>query len=169
VGVGRTFNRAGRSAIRYVDCGSYSFFLRGGGDNRRELCVFAFPIRHRGQGEDRRGFGRLARFAGAIPVTPAHLTASIVNAIEFVGVLFKEVRDVEEAVAFETKVYKRGLHPGQHSRDSPFVNAAGQRILVGPLKKHLDQLPVFENGNFGLVAVLADHQFLGRHELPPLR
>jgi hypothetical protein len=91
VGVGRTFNRAGRGAIRCVDCGSYSFFLRGDGDNRRELCVFAFPIRHRGQSEDRRSFGRLARFAGAIPVTPANLTASIVNAIEFVGELFKEV------------------------------------------------------------------------------
>jgi hypothetical protein len=125
VGVERAVNRAGCGAIRGCDRGSYSFFLRRGGGNRRELFVFPLPIRHGGQSENRRGVVRLARFARAIPVTPARIPASIVNAIEFVGVLFKEVGNVKEAVAFETQVYKRGLHPGQHSRDSPFVNAAG--------------------------------------------
>ena len=99
-----------------------------------------------------------------VSVAVALVASFVVDAVYLIGVLFEEVRHVEEAVAFETHVNERRLHSGQYSRDSPLVDTAGQRILVGPLKIHLNQLPVFENRDFRLVTVLADHQFLGRHE-----
>jgi hypothetical protein len=43
------------------------------------------------------------------------------------------------------------------------VNAARERILIGPLEEDFDQLVVFENGYFGLVSIRRDHQFFA-HE-----
>jgi hypothetical protein len=39
------------------------------------------------------------------------------------------------------------------------VNAASERVLVGALEKHFDQLVVFENRHFDLVAIRRNHQF----------
>ena len=78
--------------------------------------------------------------------------------------LVEEVRDIEKGVAFETEIDKRRLHARQDAGHSSFVDTACQRIFVGTLKMHLDELTVLEDGDFGLVARLADHQFLGWHQ-----
>jgi len=67
---------------------------------------------------------RWARLAGL----PAVAVAAVIAAIEFRRVfflLFEEIRDVEESVALEAEVHKRGLHAGKNPGDTALVNGAG--------------------------------------------
>ena len=79
------------------------------------------------------------------------------DAVE-VFVFFKEIRDVQERIAFQSQIDERRLHPRQHARNSSFMDASRQGILRPPLKVNLDQLVVFENRHLGLVAVRRNHQ-----------
>ncbi|HAX42097.1 MAG TPA: hypothetical protein DCY80_06015 [Solibacterales bacterium] len=78
--------------------------------------------------------------------------------------LVKKVRDIEECIAFKSQVDKGRLHARQDAGHSSFMDTARQRVFVGTLKMHLDELAVLEDSDFGLVARLADHQFLGWHQ-----
>jgi hypothetical protein len=110
------------------------------------------------------GYGRLAP-AAAVPGA-----AVLRHLVELVGVFFEEIRDVEEAVALQAQVDEGRLHARQHAGDAPLVDTARQRVFVGALEVDLDQLAIFENGRFGFVAVLCDHQLFGWHcLLPPLQ
>jgi hypothetical protein len=108
----------------------------------------------------------------AIPI-PVAITAAAIGGggggriLDFLyvfAVLVEEVGDIEKGIAFEAEVDEGRLHARQDAGDSSFVDTACQRIFVGTLKMHLDELTVFEDGDFGLVARLADHQFLGWHQ-----
>jgi hypothetical protein len=67
-------------------------------------------------------------------------------------VVFEEVGNLEERVAFQPDVNESGLHARKHTRYAPFLNAPGQRVFVAALKIDLDQLVVFEDRHFVLVA-----------------
>jgi hypothetical protein len=82
-------------------------------------------------------------------------------------VFIKEIRDVQEGVALEADIHKGGLHAGQDTRDASLVDAAGQRILVGPLEVDFDQLVVFQDGHFGFVAGARNDQLFA-HEATPV-
>ena len=113
----------------------------------------------------RPGFAWLARtaitVAATIPVTPAVTIpvsvlphgALVAGYLVEVVVLFEEVRNVEKRVAFEAHIDESRLHSGQHARDAPLMNAAGERIFVGALEVNFHQLIVFDESYFGLMPI----------------
>jgi hypothetical protein len=81
-------------------------------------------------------------------------------------VLFKEIRDVEECIAFQAQIDERRLHSWKDTRYPAFVDAACERIFISPLKIDLDKLIVFKNCYFCFVAIGSNHQLL-THFSPP--
>ena len=75
-----------------------------------------------------------AEAAGAIPFGAGLIATHLV---EVVVVFLKEVRDVEERIAFESHVHEGRLHAGQNPRHASLVNATRQRVLIGPLEVQL--------------------------------
>ena len=71
--------------------------------------------------------------------------------------VLEKVRDIKECVPFETQVDERGLHAGQHACDAAFVDAAGERILVGALEVDFDELVFLEDRDTGFVPVGGDY------------
>jgi hypothetical protein len=65
--------------------------------------------------------------------------------------LFEEIRDVEERVAFESDVDECRLHSRQHPGHAAFVNGSRERVLVLALKIDFGKLFVFYDRNFGFV------------------
>ena len=82
-------------------------------------------------------------------------------------VLFEKIRDVEERVPLQAEIDKGRLHAGKHARDASFMDASGERILVGPLEINFDELIVLDQRHSGLVPIGRDHQFLTHSALLP--
>src|SRR5579885_705212 len=99
------------------------------------------------------------------PVATAWLL--IGNSVD-VLMFLKKIGNVEERVALQTQIDEGRLHARKDARYTAFVNAARQRIFIGSLKIDLDQLIVFEDGYFRLMAIRSNHQFL-THLSPPRR
>ncbi len=76
-------------------------------------------------------------------------------------VLVKEVGNIEEGVALEADVHKRGLHAGEHTADAALVNAADQADVGVPFEINLDQLVVFQHGDLRLVRRRGNIHLLG--------
>ncbi|MBI4892298.1 MAG: hypothetical protein HY821_16860 [Acidobacteria bacterium] len=136
-------------------------FFCGNGKGRRLHLGVAFTIRVAVPAAAAASAAIAIPVTVAVPILIAVPAAAVVHAIDLVRILFEEVRNVEETIPFETEVDEGGLHAGQYSGNAPFVDAAGQRILVGPLEEQLDELAVLEDPDLSLMPGLADHQFLG--------
>jgi hypothetical protein len=148
-----------------------------GGDRRRQgrgrdffflFVVFDGRFRNFGQAIDVAVGGRFGCRGELLgrPVAPLATPASFgadglfVYGINIFPMFFEKIGDIEEGVAFQAEVHEGGLHAGQDPRDAAFVNAAGERILVGALKINFYQLILFEDSYFSLMAIGANHQFL---------
>jgi hypothetical protein len=70
---------------------------------------------------------------------------------------FQEIRDVQKGISLQPDIYEGRLHPGQNTRDSTLADAPGQTMFLFALEIHLDDLPVFQNRDLGLVAGSRDH------------
>ena len=72
-----------------------------------------------------------------------------------------DIGDVQEAVAFEPDVDKRGLHAGQDLRDPPLVDIAGHAARPLPFDEQLGHQIVLEDRHTCLVVVRGDDHLLG--------
>jgi hypothetical protein len=72
-------------------------------------------------------------------------------------VIFEEIRNVQERVAFQADIDERRLHSRQDAGHSSFVNATRQRIFLLPLVVHFRDLLILDNRDTGFVAVGRDY------------
>jgi hypothetical protein len=77
----------------------------------------------------------------------------VTDFVEIFVVIVGEIGHIEECVSFQTEIHKCGLHAGQDARDAALVDAAGEGVLVGPLKKYFYKDVVLKNGHLCFVAV----------------
>jgi hypothetical protein len=62
----------------------------------------------------------------------------VFDRIDIFAMFFEEIRYVQEGVALEPQVHKCGLHSGKHARDTPFMDAARQRVFLAALEIDLN-------------------------------
>jgi hypothetical protein len=72
-------------------------------------------------------------------------------------VIFEEIGNVQEGIAFQANVHERRLHAGKHPRNPAFMNTTRQRVFLLALKINFDKLIVFEYRHASLVAIRGNH------------
>ena len=70
--------------------------------------------------------------------------------------ILDDVGDVEKRVALQPEVDEGRLHAGKDLRDAPFVDVADDGAMARPLDPKLDDLPVLEDGDSGLMRIALD-------------
>jgi hypothetical protein len=78
-----------------------------------------------------------------VPRLPAIARLILRQGVNLFLVLFKKIRDVEKGVPLQAQIDEGRLHARKHARHPAFVNTAGQRIFVRPLKINFNQLILF--------------------------
>ena len=95
------------------------------------------------------------RLAGdAAGVAAAFLGGLLLGLFHFLG--RQQVFDVQEGGAVEPDIDEGGLHAGQHSGDSPEVNASDRRAILAPFEIELTQDAVLDQADPRLTDVYVD-------------
>jgi len=67
------------------------------------------------------------------------------------------VRHVQKGAFFLADVHEGGLHPRKNGADGPLVDVPDHPLLFRALHQDLDELPVLQDGDPGLVGRYVDH------------
>src|SRR5438445_141491 len=77
--------------------------------------------------------------APSLPLPSFFARGLLVDCV-YVFVFFEKIRNVQKRVTFQTQVNKRGLHPGQNARHAALMDTSRQRVLIGALEVHFNEL-----------------------------
>jgi hypothetical protein len=86
-------------------------------------------------------FGRTLAWPILSTIAPGIAPAEgpfVFDRIDIFTMFFEEIRYVQEGVALKPQVHKCGLHSGKHARDTPFMDAACQRVFLAALEIDLN-------------------------------
>jgi hypothetical protein len=81
----------------------------------------------------------LSTITPAVAPTIASADGPVVfDRVDIFAMFLEEIRYVQESVALKPQIHKCGLHSGKHARDTPFMDAARQRVFLAALEIDLN-------------------------------